>query len=241
MRCLFPDGWPRSALLRPISCGRITGRVAVSGLAHAALELFSAPNLNPRPGWQVEFRPELKVCGSPSFYMAVLSTVKATHSQKIANGKFSIWTIDSYIVCPSEGRPSHCPLLPVPPAPLYHGASGTVLRWPLFLFLKIKTKVPKSSSRKVGDWWVFQRGMGGKEWPSLSVAVTIRDARPAWMEMRAYVGFWFWRLRPMIDQNEALPHLSWQEPLESEERGTEVPLQSPARSGWKTLLWDVFS
>lgn len=63
------------------------------------------------------------------------------------------------LVCHSEGVMASLtvPLPPVPPAPLYRGATGTML---------------------------------------LSVAATVRDARPACTEPRAYVDFWFWRVRP---------------------------------------------
>lgn len=47
-----------------ISHGRKARKVGVSSLAWA-VETIKAQNLNPRPGWQVEFRWELKVCGNP--------------------------------------------------------------------------------------------------------------------------------------------------------------------------------
>lgn len=61
--------------------------------------------------------------------MAVLSTVKAIHSQEIVNGEFSTQTMDSYLVRHSEEVMASLtvPLSPVPPAPLYRGATGTVL------------------------------------------------------------------------------------------------------------------
>lgn len=100
----------------------------------------------------------------------------------------------------------------------------------LYFFPKKEKKAPNPVEGELATGWIFQRETRGKEWSSLSVAATVRDARPACTEMRAYVGVCFWRLRPWLIRTKLC--LSWQELMEeSGEQGTEVPLQSPAHNG----------
>lgn len=125
--------------------------------------------------------------------------------------------MDSYLVCHSEEVMASLtvPLSPVPLAPLYRGATGTVLPKK-----RKKNKSPNPVEGKLATAWIFQRETGGKERPSLSVAATVRDACPACTETWAYVDFCFWRVRPWLIRTKLC--LSWQEPMESGERGTEA-------------------